>query len=52
MEPAVHLPALLAALMFCAMLAGFVEGIAAGRKHRDDDRRFKQRMRRNHGRQR
>jgi hypothetical protein len=49
MEPTAQLPALLAALMVCAMLAGFIEAIAANRKVRDDRRRYQQRMKRNHG---
>ena len=49
MEPTAQLPALLAALMICAMLAGFIEAIAANRKVRDDRRRYQQRMKRNHG---
>jgi hypothetical protein len=49
MEPTVQLPALLAALMACVMLAGFIEAIAASRKVRDDRRRYQQRIRRDHG---
>jgi hypothetical protein len=49
MEPTAQLPALLAALMVCAILAGFIEAFAANRKVRDDRRRYQQRMKRNHG---
>ena len=49
MEPTAQLPALLAALMVCVMLAGFIEAISANRKVRDDRRRYRQRMKRNHG---
>ena len=49
MEPTAQLPALLAALMICALLASFIEAMAANRKVRDDRRRYQQRMKRNHG---
>ena len=49
MEPTAQLPALLAALMVCVMLAGFIEAISANRKVRDDRRRYQRRMRCNHG---
>src|SRR4029453_18046851 len=49
MDPPAQFPALLAALMVCAMLAGFMEAFAANRKVRDDRRRYQQRMKRKHG---
>ena len=49
MEPTAQLPALLAALMVCVMLAGFIEAISANRKVRDERRRYQRRVWRNHG---
>ena len=49
MELTPHLPALLGLLMLAAMLALSGERFAANRKVRDDDRRYQERMRRNHG---
>ena len=44
-----QLPMLLAVLMLAAMVALSSERFGANRKVRDDDRRFRKRMRRNHG---
>jgi hypothetical protein len=49
MELTAQLPALLAVLMLAALLALSSERFAANRKVRDDDRRYQERMRRNHG---
>jgi hypothetical protein len=49
MESPDQLSAMLAALMFGAMLATYTQFIALRRKGRDDRRRYQQRMRRNHG---
>jgi len=49
MELTAHLPAMLAALMFGAMLAVYTQVVAVRRKGREDRRRYRQRMRRNHG---
>jgi hypothetical protein len=49
MEPTAQFPALLAALMFAAILAVYVQALSWRRKVRDDRRRYHQRMRRNHG---
>lgn len=49
MEPTTQLPAMVAALMFGAMLAAYTQVIASRRKGRDDHRRYQKRMRRNHG---
>jgi hypothetical protein len=49
MEPTAQLPTLLAALMFCAMLAAYTQIVALRRKGRDDRRRYQQRMRHHHG---
>jgi hypothetical protein len=49
MEPTAQLPAMLAALMFGAMLACYTQVVAWRRKVRNDRRRFQQRMRRNQG---
>jgi hypothetical protein len=49
MELTAQLPALLAMLMLAAVLVRFTEPFVANRKVRDDDRRYQQRMRRNHG---
>ena len=49
MELTAQLPALLAMLIFAAVLALSTERLAANCKARDDNRRYQQRMRRNHG---
>jgi hypothetical protein len=49
MEPTAQFPALLAALMFAAMLAAYVQVLSWRRKVRDDRRRYQERMKRNHG---
>jgi hypothetical protein len=49
MEYTADLPAMLAALVFAAMLALYTQVIAVRRKDRLDSRRFRERMRRNHG---
>jgi hypothetical protein len=49
MELTAQLPTLLAMLMLAAVLALFTERFAANRKLRDDNRRYQQRIRRNHG---
>jgi hypothetical protein len=49
MELTAQLPTLLAALIFAAVLALSTERFAANRKFRDDDRRYHQQLRRNHG---
>lgn len=49
MELTTQLPALIGLLMLAAMLALSSERFGANRKVRDDDRRYQERMRRNHG---
>jgi hypothetical protein len=49
MEPTTQLPALLAALVFAAMLAAYIQVLSWRHKVRDDRRRYQERMRRNHG---
>jgi hypothetical protein len=49
MEPTAQFPALLTALLFAAMLAAYVQVVAARRKGQADRRRYRQRIRRNHG---
>jgi hypothetical protein len=49
MELFAQLPALLAILLLAAMLALSSDRFAANRKVRDDDRRYQERLRRNHG---
>jgi hypothetical protein len=49
MEPTAQFPAMLAALLFAAMLAAYVQVVSWRRKMRDDRRRFQYRIRRNHG---
>jgi chromosome condensin MukBEF MukE localization factor len=49
MELTAQLPVLLGMLMLAAMLALSIERFGADRKLRNDDRRYQQRMRRNHG---
>jgi hypothetical protein len=49
MEYNADLPAMLAALVFAGMLALYTQVIAVRRKDRLDSRRFRERMRRNHG---
>jgi hypothetical protein len=44
-----QLPAMLAMLMFGAMLAVYTQVVAVRRKDRYDHRRYRQRIRRNHG---
>ena len=48
MEPT-QFPALLAALLFAAMLATYFQVVSWRRKIRDDRRRYHHRIRRNHG---
>lgn len=49
MEPTPDLSTMLSALLFGAMLAAFTQRLAMRRKHRDDQRRYRQRVGRNHG---
>jgi hypothetical protein len=49
MESTAQLPALLYALVFCVLLALYVEVVAVQRKGREDQRRYQERMKRNHG---
>jgi hypothetical protein len=49
MESTDQLSAMLAALMFGAMLAAYTQVVALRRKGGDDRRRYQERMRRNHG---
>jgi hypothetical protein len=49
MELTTQLPALIGLLILAAMLALSSERFGANRKVRDDDRRYQERMRRNHG---
>jgi hypothetical protein len=49
MELTAQLPLLLGLLVLAAMLALSSERFAANRKIRDDDRRYQDRMRRDHG---
>jgi hypothetical protein len=49
MEPTAQFPAMLAALMFAAMLATYVQVVSWRRKLRGDRRRYHQRIRRNQG---
>ena len=49
MEPTIHLPAMLTALMFGAMLASYTQVVAWRRKVRNDHRRYHQRIKRNQG---
>ena len=49
MELTAQLPVLLGLLMLAAMLALSSERFGANRKVRDDDHRYQERMRRNHG---
>jgi methylamine---glutamate N-methyltransferase subunit C len=47
MDPTAQLPAMVTALMFAALLAGYTQVIATRRKGRDDHRRYQERVRRN-----
>jgi hypothetical protein len=49
MEPTTQFPAMLAALMFAAMLAAYIQVLSWRHKARDDRRRYHERVKRNHG---